>query len=157
MCIEDWNVLQNRRVLFDASLFLILYVIPGFVITFCYVMAWNGLTKKDQSLRRSQTSVLKSRRRLARMLVAIAILFAISWMPYQVVSLYVDFRRDSKAANFLKYCLLLGHFHSAQNPILYCIMNAKFRRGLIYLFQCKKVCNLISISKLIQDFISSLP
>jgi hypothetical protein len=74
------------------------------------------------------------------MLLVLAVLFALSWMPYHAVSLYADFASNSETANSLtslSFALLLGHSHSAQNPIVYCLMNNNFRNGMIGLLCCR--------------------
>ena len=46
-------------------------------------------------------------------------------------------KEDTLAA--LSFALLLGHSHSAQNPILYCIMNASFKRGMLAVMKCRRM------------------
>jgi hypothetical protein len=43
---------------------------------------------------------MSGRKRVAKMLIALAVLFAVCWLPYYIVSLYLDFTtKDTK--NFL--------------------------------------------------------
>ena len=85
--------------------------------------------------------VLAGRRRVARMLLVMAIAFAVSWLPYHAVSLYVDFVNkadvDEVSLAALSFALFLGHTHSAQNPILYCIMNRSFKRSVSAVLMCR--------------------
>ncbi|KAG8247507.1 hypothetical protein J6590_059253 [Homalodisca vitripennis] len=68
---------------------------------------------------------LHSRRRLANMLVALVVVFATCWLPYVSLRIYsVDPTSDSELIqSFLPFCLLLGHTHSAINPIVYWFLN----------------------------------
>lgn len=144
ICLEDWPPRHSRRI-FDVLLFLFIYAVPGTVVTCCYLSTGRRLLSRDKSLGHQDTGVqhklMAGRRRIAWMLVLVAILFAASWLPYHTVTLYVDFvRRSEQGASLaaLPFTLLLGHSHSAQNPILYWVMNRPFRRGVAAVMRCRK-------------------
>ncbi|KAL0279654.1 UNVERIFIED_CONTAM: hypothetical protein PYX00_001160 [Menopon gallinae] len=63
-----------------------------------------------------------SRRRLANMLVAMVIVFAICWAPYVVLRICSE-AGLTVSASILPFCLLLGHTHSAINPLVYYLSN----------------------------------
>ena len=86
---------------------------------------------------------MASRRQVARMLVFIAALFAVCWMPYHILSLYLDFvelgpTTDQVAVKVLPFTMWLGHSNSALNPILYCFMNNSFRRYTTRMLHCHR-------------------
>ena len=66
------------------------------------------------------------------MLWVIAGLFAVSWLPYHTVSLYLNFISDNDPVSLtaLSVALLVGHSQSAQNPVVYCIMSTTFRHTM---------------------------
>ncbi|XP_047469486.1 uncharacterized protein LOC125025513 [Penaeus chinensis] len=69
---------------------------------------------------------VETRRRLARLLVALGAVFAACWLPY-VVALVVWACRDAPATRHaLEATLALGHAHSAVNPVVYWLMNRAF-------------------------------
>ena len=144
MCGEHWPS-DVMRIAFDAFLFVFIYIIPGTVVIFSYSSTGCTLMTGDTVLQRTGSElcqadkILAGRRRLARMLLVLAILFALSWMPYHAIYLYTDFSSRSPADTslILSYAVLLGHSHSAQNPVLYCFMNASFKRGLRNLMKCR--------------------
>ena len=72
---------------------------------------------------------MRERRRVARILLLLAVLFAFCWLPYNVMALLFDMgvRRDMQ---LLSFSLLLGHANSAINPVLYCFMTRNFRRAV---------------------------
>jgi len=85
---------------------------------------------------------LAGRRRAAVMLLIVAGLFATFWLPYHVVNLYLGFAPSGTSSadagtSWVKFVaslsLLLGHSHSAQNPIIYFVMSKAFKRDLIAL------------------------
>ncbi|KAK6624890.1 hypothetical protein RUM44_011754 [Polyplax serrata] len=65
---------------------------------------------------------LHSRRRLANMLVAMVVVFAICWAPYVCLRIYSE-TAVSVPDTVLPFCLLLGHTHSAINPLVYYLSN----------------------------------
>lgn len=68
--------------------------------------------------RRPQASTLRSRRRLANMLVAVAVAFAACWAPHVLVTFL-----PTVPARVSQFALLLGHAHSALNPVVYWALN----------------------------------
>ncbi len=72
------------------------------------------------------TQSIQSRRRLATMLMILAVIFAVSWMPYVGYRIYFEFTSHpdvEKMKMVVPFCLLIGHMHSAINPIVYWFMN----------------------------------
>ncbi|KAH8281216.1 hypothetical protein KR044_011655 [Drosophila immigrans] len=71
-----------------------------------------------------QTSTLRSRRHLANMLVASALIFIVCWAPHVFCVLYKNFgykQYCSKASIY--FSLLLGYFYSAISPVIYWALN----------------------------------
>ena len=144
-CHEKWASSRLRNV-FDVFVVVFIYVIPGAVVIALYSATGRHLLKSGNTLRRQDSAVTSSgrvmagRKRVARMLLTLAAMFALSWMPYHLVILYMDFvQRTFQDSSLvaLSFALLVGHSHSAQNPIVYCIMNTSFRRGVLKTLQCK--------------------
>ena len=142
-CHENWPG-SNSRKIYDVILFVFIYVIPGSVVvvsysaTGCHLMTANrNLARTDSEVSQS-LKVIAGRRRVAKMLLVLAILFALSWLPYYTIMLYTDFNNTKDASlTALSFALLLGHSHSAQNPVIYCIMNSSFKRGMLLLLRCQ--------------------
>jgi len=82
---------------------------------------------------------MAGRRRVARMLWVVAGLFAVSWLPYHTVSLYLNFVSDNDTVSLtaLSVALLLGHSQSAQNPVVYCIMSSTFKHAMTSILRCR--------------------
>ncbi|XP_074601883.1 galanin receptor type 1-like [Brevipalpus obovatus] len=60
-----------------------------------------------------------NRRHLSRLLVGITVCFVFCWLPYNITSFYLDLTESEIAIKILPFTLLLGHAHSAVNPIVY--------------------------------------
>ena len=84
----------------------------------------------------------EGRRRLALMLLMVAALFLLSWLPYTIYNLCLDFfvftGDPVTSVTFAYVVLVIGHSHCAQNPILYCILNRPFKRRLAKMFGCRR-------------------
>lgn len=164
-CLEHWPSKRARQS-FDVLLCVFIYVVPGLVVVTSYVSTGCTLLSGGHHaalLRRdaSDTSAggggygraLAGRRRAAAMLLLVACLFASFWLPYHVINLYLDFAPSGTmtsswggagggASNWISWLaslsLLLGHSHSAQNPIIYFVMSRGFKRDLVALLTCRR-------------------
>lgn len=88
--------------------------------------------------------LVRERKRVAWILLLLAFVFAVCWLPYNTVNLLRD-----AGTHINIYCthylLLLGHANSALNPIIYCVMSRNFRRSVKELicrtrinFECRR-------------------
>ena len=147
-CTEQWPSPVHRQV-YDIILFVCVYIIPGVTMIVSYSFIMCRLCRVDALIeeeRGSTTSnhdqqVLAERRKVARMLMVLALLFAISWLPYNIVALQIDFLSPETTTDYMNYVhalhfsLLLAHSHSAYNPILYCFMHKTFFQDALRLFK----------------------
>lgn len=162
-CHEHWPSTLARQS-FDIALCVFIYVVPGMVVVASYVATGCTLLAGGQHaalLRRDGGDMtggygraLAGRRRAAVMLLLVAGLFATFWLPYHVINLYLDFAPSGTVTSsdsggveagtswiswLGSLSLLLGHSHSAQNPVIYCVMSRAFKRDLIALLTCRRV------------------
>ncbi|XP_046374245.1 QRFP-like peptide receptor [Haliotis rufescens] len=147
-CHEDWPDDLHRQV-YDASLFFIVYIIPGTGICISYGLIGKQLWTEDENLKRCESEIsrgmsqriMAGRKRVAKMLIALAVVFAICWLPYYIVSLYLDFQTEEEPTDFLvilPFSIFLGHTNSALNPILYFYTSKSFRKYLWKFIHCKR-------------------
>ncbi|XP_041357841.1 galanin receptor 2b-like [Gigantopelta aegis] len=147
-CHESWPEDYHRQI-YDSCLFVIVYIIPGVVIGVSYGLIGKQLWTEDEDLKRGESQIsrgmsqkiMRGRKHVAKMLMALALVFAVCWLPYYIVSLYLDFQEESKIKDFLvilPFTILLGHVNSALNPILYFYTSKCFRRYLLKLVSCKR-------------------
>ncbi|CAK9821030.1 Orexin receptor type 2 [Anthophora plagiata] len=142
ICSEDFKPLGIRAPLFGVVCFILVYAIPGFVVILSYSMMGRTLCAKKppfdcDSVEGSASSqqsfrLVRERRRIAWILLLLAVLFALCWLPYNVLMLLIDLGAvEGKATtDALSYCLFLGHANSALNPMVYCFMTRNFRRSV---------------------------
>lgn len=147
ICVEIWPD-QSYRQIYDLVLFCLVYIVPGGVIGTAYGMIGMELWKEDINLQRRESvtsqcigkQMMLGRKKVAKMLIVLAVVFAICWLPYYIVSLYLDFNYDSPSAmrfmSVLPFVILLGHANSALNPLLYFYSSKTFRTYLLKIFRC---------------------
>ncbi|CAB3242815.1 unnamed protein product [Arctia plantaginis] len=97
----------------------------------------EGNVSMQQGLR-----LMKERKRVAWILLLLAVLFAMCWMPYNIMQLLLDISLvDAKDLSmYLPYALFIGHANSAINPIVYCLMTRNFQRSARKLLCGRGVC-----------------
>lgn len=143
-CLEQWPSFLHRQ-LYDIFLFFIIYVIPGTLVIILYSSMGFKLWAGDRELKRNNSSMsndsklVLGRRRIAKMMIIISVLFAVSWLPYYILTICMDFGVGENDPGNVAYsfALLLGHSNSAQNPILYCFMHRGFQSFIKRLLHCK--------------------
>lgn len=146
-CIEKWPDNQERLV-YGVLCFVFVYAIPGSVVVLAYSLMglrlcaisppFDGPGNEGMASTRQCTRLVRERRRVARILLLLAVLFAFCWLPYNVLALLFDLGVN-KNIKLFSFALLLGHANSAINPILYCFMTRNFRRAVRELVLCSRV------------------
>ncbi|CAH0386776.1 unnamed protein product [Bemisia tabaci] len=148
-CIEDWgqrkNSEYNSKHIYGVLCFVIVYATPGSVVISAYSLMGRQLwvvtppfDRHESTASIQQQRVIKERRRAARILLLLAILFALCWLPYNVINLMLDLDirwQERTMLNWYPFALLLGHANSAINPLLYCVMTKNLRKTVRKLFR----------------------
>uniref|UniRef100_A0A1B0G654 G-protein coupled receptors family 1 profile domain-containing protein n=1 Tax=Glossina morsitans morsitans TaxID=37546 RepID=A0A1B0G654_GLOMM len=150
LCQEVWPPGTNGNLYFLLAHLLACYVLPMFLITLCYVLIWikvstrsiPGDTKDAQMDRMQQKSKVK----VVKMLVAVVILFVLSWLPLYVIFARIKFGgeisiEESEILNKVTpFAQWLGSSNSCINPILYAFFNKKYRRGFAAIIKSRSCC-----------------
>lgn len=100
LCQEVWPPGTSGNLYFLLAHLLACYVLPMVLITLCYVLIWikvstrsiPGDTKDAQMDRMQQKSKVK----VIKMLVAVVILFVLSWLPLYVIFARIKFGKFEK-------------------------------------------------------------
>ncbi|KAI8432920.1 hypothetical protein MSG28_013830 [Choristoneura fumiferana] len=85
------------------------------------------------------SSQLRSRRKAAKMLVAVVIMFAVCYLPVHLLSILtysMDMKQNDQMTLFGLVSHVLCYANSAINPLIYNFMCGKFRREFRKLFCC---------------------
>ncbi|ENN73845.1 hypothetical protein D910_12184 [Dendroctonus ponderosae] len=150
LCMEVWTDPIDGSFYFLMVNFGFGYILPMILITMCYVLIYIKVWKrhiptdtKDAQMERMQQ---KSKVKVVKMLVAVVILFVISWLP-----LYAIFARIKLGGEIEQWeedilpiatpiAQWLGASNSCINPILYAFFNKKYRKGFVQIIKSRKCC-----------------
>ncbi|XP_072479082.1 neuropeptide FF receptor 2 [Notamacropus eugenii] len=138
-CREDWPN-QKMRKIYTTVLFANIYLVPLFIIVLMYSRIGISLSRTAGSLRVKQTQekshmVSRKKQRVIKMLLVVALLFMLSWLPLWTLMMLSDYSNLSVSqlqiiniyiypfAHWLAFC------NSSVNPIIYGFFNKKFRGG----------------------------
>lgn len=141
-CAEKWPGSSADGTIYSIAMFLLQYGLPLCILSFAYIQIWNKLRnhispgggRSDRHQRRQKTT---------KMLVAVVVVFTISWLPFHAFQLAVDI--DSSVLEMKDFKLLYTAFHimamcsTFANPILYGWMNRNYRRSFVAVFKCGRL------------------
>ncbi|XP_031563740.1 galanin receptor type 1-like [Actinia tenebrosa] len=124
-CRELWPH-QKYRQSYTMFLFVCTYLFPLMVIFPTYIKMMSTL-KKSHSFNNTDK---KLRWKSLRVLIAVVIIFATSYLPQHILFLAMDFGSGLSFPYFeitLKYCYLMVWVSSCSNPIIYGALDDYFR------------------------------
>uniref|UniRef100_A0A3P9JN47 Neuropeptide FF receptor 2 n=1 Tax=Oryzias latipes TaxID=8090 RepID=A0A3P9JN47_ORYLA len=129
-CRENWPS-QEMRKIYTTVLFANIYLAPLNLIVIMY--ARIGFTLFKTTIPPTRGS--GSKKRVIMMLVIVALLFVLSWLPLWTLMMLSDYARltehQYRVINIYVYPFAhwLAFFNSSVNPIIYGFFNENFRRG----------------------------
>ncbi|GAA6221647.1 neuropeptide Y receptor type 2-like [Lates japonicus] len=140
VCQEVWP--QHRlKQGYNVLLFVMLYCLPvTFNLTIGFLTGrrlWGGkkstfadLDPRSQALHASR---LKTRQKIAKMVVCLVLLFAVSWLPLYLADLWIDCeqRPPSWLLQTRPFAQWLGLTNSSLNPICYCFIGDLYRSAKV--------------------------
>ncbi|XP_058627217.1 QRFP-like peptide receptor [Onychostoma macrolepis] len=135
ICRELWPQARLKQV-YNVLLFVALYCIP---VTFNLIISfltgrklWKASHNFDDFDPHSQAmhaSHLKMRKNIAKVVVTLVLLFAISWLPLYVADILID--REIHPPHWVlqsrPFAQWLGLTNSSLNPICYCFLGDLYR------------------------------
>lgn len=138
---------ENSR-LFRIFLLATRALMPCVVIMYLYAMIFRATHRSHQRLQCVNRSVfisydarkhknLKKEMRLTKMMMAIFIVFIISYFPCTISSI-IDWK-NTLSKNFHMYCVISVYIGSAVNPVIYGLMNKQFRNEYKNILTCSRV------------------
>lgn len=145
-CYEAWSD-NSMRKLYTTILFMHIYLVPLMLIVFMYGKVCLKLcsstvrvTENPPCTGRANSSTQK-RTKIIKMLILVALLFMISWLPLWTLMLLVDYTTlaDDHLDMLTSYLFPFAHWlafsNSSINPVIYGYYNENFRRGFQAVFK----------------------
>lgn len=151
-CRENWPNQEMRKIyttvlfaniyLAPLSLIVIMYARIGFTLSKTTVPVMRGSrTASEDGVGNNKSSmegrytISKKKTRVIMMLLIVALLFILSWLPLWTLMMLSDYasltEHQYRVINIYVYPLAhwLAFFNSSVNPIIYGFFNENFRRG----------------------------
>ncbi|XP_030630714.1 galanin receptor type 2 [Chanos chanos] len=148
VCIPVWDF-QHRRAM-DVCTFVFGYLIPVLILSVTYARTirylWTTVDPiKDMSESR------KAKRKVTKMIIIVAVLFCLCWLPHHLVILsmwfgYFPLNHTTYVLRILSH--LVAYTNSCLNPIVYALVSKHFRKGFQKVFSCtlrKQVVNRVHV------------
>lgn len=136
VCMEDWPSNEERRA-YTTSLLVFQYILPLVLIMVCYLHVYLRLRRRKDMVERGRNATQKKTKgstRINAMLIAIVVLFAISWLPLNVFNTVFDWNHEAMphcGHNVIfSFCHLMAMTSSCVNPIIYGFLNSNFQKQL---------------------------
>ncbi|XP_041087923.1 neuropeptide FF receptor 2-like [Polyodon spathula] len=145
-CFEDWPDKQMRRI-YTTVLFGHIYLAPLTLIVVMYsrivVKLYKSSVPVSNSVARgphqphpeSRNVVPRKKNKVIKMLITVALLFMLSWLPLWTLMLLTDYvsQTDEQLSLLTGYIFPFAHWlafsNSSVNPIIYGYFNENFKRG----------------------------
>ncbi|XP_062873878.1 neuropeptide FF receptor 1 like 2 [Trichomycterus rosablanca] len=144
-CYEDWADPQMRKV-YTTVLFANIYLVPLTLITLMYgrigiklyttpVISGNDQQDGGGAQHEGRPLISHKKIKVIKMLIVVALLFTLSWLPLWTLMLLTDYgAMDKDQLELLSgYVFPFAHWlafsNSSVNPIIYGYYNENFKRG----------------------------
>ncbi|KAG2468944.1 NPFF2 protein, partial [Polypterus senegalus] len=152
-CYEDWPDTEMRKI-YTTVLFAHIYLAPLTLITLMYSrigvklysssMPVSEHTAVNSSHPEGRNVVSRKKIKIIKMLIVVALLFMVSWLPLWTLMLLTDYANlSTDQLNLMtSYIFPFAHWlafsNSSINPIIYGYFNENFKRGFqaAFKFQC---------------------
>uniref|UniRef100_A0A1I8NTF3 G-protein coupled receptors family 1 profile domain-containing protein n=1 Tax=Stomoxys calcitrans TaxID=35570 RepID=A0A1I8NTF3_STOCA len=134
-CIEDWP-LNHGRFYYSMFSLCVQYLVPILIVSAAYFGIYNKLKSRITVVTVQASSQRKTERgrRMKRtncLLISIAVIFGVSWLPLNFFNLYADMKRGAVTNSMLvayAFCHMIGMSSACSNPLLYGWLNDNFRK-----------------------------
>jgi tachykinin-like receptor len=149
-CVEEW---PKTRMWFASAYstlwFVFSAIIPVTVMSVLYsrVIYTLWFKRSEHQVQGTQLAMLKSRKRVTKMLVIVCVVYGFCWLPESTIYLLINYGVMQNVADvvyILSFVLVVCN--SAINPFIYTLQSGKFRRHLKELVCCRKLRrNLVAV------------
>ncbi|KAI8519388.1 hypothetical protein Bbelb_026450 [Branchiostoma belcheri] len=137
LCYDEWPNSQGRPI-FIASLFVISYVLPFILITFCYVNILRELWCVPRVLQQSEKwngmkKAIVAKKKAVKMVIAVVTVFGFCWLPHHVITMWSSFGNFPYTLGTLVLKLTahcLAYANSCMNPFIYVFISDNFKKDI---------------------------
>ncbi|XP_037794763.1 neuropeptide F receptor-like [Penaeus monodon] len=149
-CFEDWPM-EHGRGYYSVFVIVVQYCLPIVTVSVSYAMICRKLRfrMENSSVRNSKKTEREDKRmkKTNTLLISIALIFCLSWLPLNLYNLIVDFYNpfgDDMEKLLIVYavCHMMGMSSACSNPLMYGWLNDNFRKEFLEIFGliCPRCC-----------------
>nr|XP_022911165.1 tachykinin-like peptides receptor 99D [Onthophagus taurus] len=139
ICYPEWTNSSHQKT-YEILFLFITYVVPIGSMTFAYarigIELWGSQSIGECTQRQMEN--IRNKRRVVKMMMIVVIIFAVCWLPYDLYFIITSFYPEVQNQPYIQETYLaiywLAMSNSMYNPIIYCWLNARFRRGFKQVF-----------------------
>ncbi|XP_008215771.1 tachykinin-like peptides receptor 99D isoform X2 [Nasonia vitripennis] len=145
ICYPSWPDQDNsgqsyNEYLYNVIFMILTYFLPIGAMTFTYarigVELWGSQSIGEATQR--QLDNIRNKRRVVKMMMVVVMIFAVCWLPFHVYFIVTSYLPHLTNEPYIQELYLaiywLAMSNSMYNPIIYCWMNSRFRRGFAQFF-----------------------
>ncbi|XP_058055657.1 tachykinin-like peptides receptor 99D [Anopheles bellator] len=146
LCYAEWpdgaSNHSAQEYAYNIVFMILTYFLPIGSMTYTYARVGLELwgSKSIGECTQRQLENIKSKRRVVKMMMIVVIIFAVCWLPFHfyfiITSYYPDLTKKPYIQEVYLAIYWLAMSNSMYNPIIYCWMNSRFRRGFQQFFRC---------------------
>ncbi|TRY80241.1 hypothetical protein TCAL_12372 [Tigriopus californicus] len=126
--------------LYNVAFMIITYFLPMLSMSITYTAVARELwdSKIIGEATKAQMDVIKSKRRVVKMMVMVVFIFGVCWLPYHVYFIisnaYPEINYSPHIQDIYLAIYWLAMSNAMYNPMIYCFMNSRFRQGFMRVF-----------------------
>lgn len=139
-CIERWPI-DHGRGFYSVFSMVFQYLLPILIVSIAYARICRKLTTrmgtKGTKLKEKQARDKKRVKKTNTLLISIALIFGISWLPLNILNVVADFFDPLDDGTFrivFACCHMAGMSSACSNPLLYGWLNENFRKEFKEIF-----------------------
>jgi tachykinin-like receptor len=146
VCYAEWpdgsSTQSYQEYIYNIVFMILTYFLPIGSMSYTYARVglelWGSQSIGECTQR--QLENIKSKRRVVKMMIVVVSIFAVCWLPFHMYFILTSFMPQITNADYIQEVYLafywLAMSNSMYNPIIYCWMNSRFRRGFKQVFSC---------------------
>ena len=127
-CLEDWPSGWYFNA-YSLGWLIVVGILPLSVMTLLYSrVVFKLWVTSSQPVEQSQRAVIKSRKRVTKMVLTVTVVCAVCWLPNLIAYVLGFYGLNSQGDIVHTTTVVLVTLNSAVNPIIYCFQSRQFRR-----------------------------
>jgi hypothetical protein len=155
ICYPKFPSKHSEKMFFLGGVFLTCYIVPLCVIIVFYsligVRVWRRTVSGIKGSK-AERNIQRSKIRVVRMLVVVAVVFAFFWLPIYATRIHLMFAPKMPEAqlSLVKNTIFpitqwLGSATSCVNPFIYCYFSLQFRKSIVAMLKNGTCCGKINV------------